>query len=139
MAGIEDFFDLENDQGFFKALHLNFSYQIGVLKEKFEKDPIVLFYEDLRSSPKAFIKAFCLITFSEINLEKVDFRKKHISYSEKQLKAIKFVSKYFNRAWAELHQHCFPKHKLFVNVLVRMAISSTTLPPGTSPGDWLLP
>jgi hypothetical protein len=93
---IEDFFDLENDQGFFKALHLNFSYQIGVLKEKFEKDPIVLFYEDLRSSPKAFIKAFCLITFSEINLEKVDFRKKHISYSEKQLKAIKFVSKYFN-------------------------------------------
>ena len=50
-----------------------------------------------------------------------------------------FVSKYFNRAWAEFYPHCFPKHKMFVNVLVRMAISSTTLPPGTSPGDWLLP
>ena len=93
---IEDFFDLDDDNGYFKALHLNFSYQIGVLKEKFEKEPIVLFYEDLKSSPEDFIRSFCSLTFSDIDLEKVNFNKKHISYNEKQLKAIKAVSKYFN-------------------------------------------
>ena len=93
---IEDFFDLKNDKGFFKSLHLSFSYQIGVLKEKFEKEPIVLFYEDLRSNPRGFIRSFCSLTLSDIDLEKVNFNKKHISYSEKQLKAIKAVSKYFN-------------------------------------------
>ena len=93
---VEDFFDLENDNGFFKILHLSFSYQIKVLKEKFEKDPIVLFYDELRSSPRSFIKYFCSLTLSDIDLEKVDFTKKHISYNEKQLKAIKTVSKYFN-------------------------------------------
>ena len=33
---------------------------------------------------------------SDIDLEKVNFNKKHVSYSEKQLKAIKFLSKHFN-------------------------------------------
>ena len=55
---VEDFFDLENDKGFFKILHLSFSYQIKVLKERFEKDPIVLFYDELRSKPKRFYKIF---------------------------------------------------------------------------------
>ena len=95
-GGIEDFFDLKNDEGFFKILHLSFSYQIDVLKDKFEKEPIVLFHEDLKSNPKKFIKQFCSLTFSDIDLEKVNFNEKHISYSEKQLKAIKVVSKYFN-------------------------------------------
>lgn len=36
------------------------------------------------------------MTLSDIDLEKVNFSKKHISYNEKQLKAIKTVSKYFN-------------------------------------------
>ena len=93
---IEDFFDLENDSGFFKVLHLSFSYQIKVLKEKFDKDPIVLFYDELKSNPRGFIKYFCSLTLSNIDLEKVNFNKKHISYNEKQLKAIKTVSKYFN-------------------------------------------
>ena len=93
---IEDFFDLENDKGFFKHLHLSFSYQIKVLKEKFEKDPIVLFYDELKSNPRGFIKCFCSLTLSDIDLEKVNFSKKHISYNEKQLKSIKTVSKYFN-------------------------------------------
>ena len=93
---VEDFFDLENDKGFFKLLHLSFSYQIKVLKERFEKDPIVLFYDELRSSPRDFINYFCSLTLSDIDLEKVNFSKKHISYNEKQLKAIKTVSKYFN-------------------------------------------
>ena len=39
---------------------------------------------------------FCSLTLSDIDLEKVNFSKKHISYNEKQLKAIKTVSKYFN-------------------------------------------
>ena len=95
-GGIEDFFDLDNDKGFFKILHLSFFYQIGVLKEKFEKEPVVLFYEDLRSNPKGFIKNFCSLTLSCVDLGKVNFNKKHISYSEKQLKTIRAVSKYFN-------------------------------------------
>ena len=91
-----DVFDLKNDERFFKILHLSFSYQIDVLKDKFEKEPIVLFHEDLKSNPKKFIKQFCSLTFSDIDLEKVNFNEKHISYSEKQLKAIKVFSKYFN-------------------------------------------
>ena len=93
---VEDFFDLENDKGFFKIIHLRFSYQIKVLKDKFENDPIVLFHDELRSSPREFVKDFCSLTLSDIDLKKVNFKKKHISYSEKQLKTIKAVSKYFN-------------------------------------------
>ena len=91
-----DFLSLKNDTGFFKKIHFNFSHQISFLKTHFNNDPIVLFHHDLKSRPRLFIKTFCQLTNTEVDLENIDFGKKHGSYSEKQLKTIKAISNWFN-------------------------------------------
>ncbi len=95
-GGLSDFLSLENDSGFFKKIHFNFKHQIDVLSKVFSQKPIVLFHHHLKSSPKKFIADFCEYTGSNVNIEEVNFTKKHGSYSEKQLKTIRFAAKYFD-------------------------------------------
>ena len=95
-GGVGDFLNLEDDSGFFKKIHFTFKYQIDILTKAFSQKPIVLFHHNLKSNPKKFIADFCEYTGSNINIEKVNFSKKHGSYSEKQLKTFRAVSKYFN-------------------------------------------
>ena len=95
-GSLEDFLNLEDDSGFFKKIHFNFKHQIDILVKSFSQKPIVLFHHDLKSNPKKFIADFCDYTYSYINIDEVNFSKKHSSYSEKQLKTILFISKYFN-------------------------------------------
>lgn len=109
-GGLNDFLDLEDDSGFFKKTHFSFKHQINVLKEHFSKKPIVLFYHDLKSNPKKFIADLCFYTNTTINIESVNFSSKHRSYSEKQLKTIKVVSKYFD----------LRKRRLFNNTLFHL-------------------
>ena len=93
---LSDFLSLENDSGFFKKIHFNFKHQIDVLSKAFSQKPIVLFHHHLKSSPKKFVADFCEYTGSKVNIEEVNFTKKHGSYSEKQLKTIRFAAKYFD-------------------------------------------
>jgi hypothetical protein len=95
-GNIEDFLNLKDDSGFFKKIHFNFKHQIDTLVKSFSQKPIVLFHQDLKSNPKKFVTNFCDYTCSSINIDEVNFSKKHGSYSEKQLKTIRFVAKYFN-------------------------------------------
>ena len=91
-----DFMCLKEDNGFFRKIHFNFLHQIDFLKKHFNKAPIVLFHHDLKSDPLNFIKTFCFLTSAEVDLDSINFSKKHSSYSEKQLKTIKAFSKWVN-------------------------------------------
>ena len=95
-GNIYDFLNLKDDSGFFKKIHFNFQHQIDVLIKAFSEKPIVLFHQNLKYNPKKFIANFCLLTSSAINIDDVNFSKKHGSYSEKQLKTIRAAAKYFD-------------------------------------------
>ncbi|MFC0875600.1 hypothetical protein ACE01N_03350 [Saccharicrinis sp. FJH2] len=90
------FFDLESDKGYFKHSDLNYSHQVELLKTYFDKEPVVLLYDDLRNDPKGFIRKLAKIMDAEIDTESVDYSRKHRSYSEKQLKVIRSVAKSVN-------------------------------------------
>lgn len=93
---VKDFLNLENDVGFFKKINFNFQHQINVLNNSFEHKPVVLFYHDLKADPIGFIKKICNCMGAEINIGAINFKSKHRSYNEKQLKTVQSFSKVFD-------------------------------------------
>lgn len=94
-GSFNDFFNLD-DSGHFKKHDLDFCRQIKILEGHFTHKPLVLIYEDLRANPNQFIKNISKNIKASINLQDVNFNKKHTSYSEKQLKAVIAVGKHIN-------------------------------------------
>lgn len=68
--------------------------QIEMLKKYFQHDPIVLIYDDLIKNPGKFVTTLAGDIHASIDVSGINFRKKHVSYSEKQLKAIKAAGRY---------------------------------------------
>lgn len=95
-GSFKEFFDLKNDQGYFKIKHLNYSFQIEYLRKHFRGEPIVLIYEDLRADPLKFIQELAEALSVEVDPAKLNLNKKHTSYNEKQLKGIKALGRYIN-------------------------------------------
>jgi hypothetical protein len=91
-----EFFDLKDDKGHFKRKDLDYNSQIRILEEHFDQRPIVLIYDDLKQNPKKFIQSFSEIVGAQVNIDRVDFSRKHRSYSEKQLKVMQKCSRRFN-------------------------------------------
>jgi len=90
-----EFIDVKEDNGLWKLSDLDFYKKIEVVKKYFPlHEPLILFYEDLKSEPWGFFKKiadYLGATFeeSEISLDKI-----HTSYNEKQLKVIRSISGY---------------------------------------------
>jgi hypothetical protein len=91
-----DFFDLEEDRGFFKKRDLEFIRYIRILEENYKPRPIVLFYEDMRDDPERFILDLARRMDVRIDMSRVNLHRKHSSYSEKQLRAMMAVGRYIN-------------------------------------------
>ena len=91
-----EFFDLNNDQGVFKKVDLNYSHYLRMIEENFTKKPLVLFYEDLRQDPVAFINKIADTIGVTYKLSDVNLNPRHSSYSEKQLKALRRVGGFVN-------------------------------------------
>ncbi len=105
-----EFFNLENDQGYFKKQDLDYFRQIQILEKYFKPKPIVLFFDDLRTNPHAFIDTLSANLDVTVERKKINFKRKHTSYSEKQLKAIMNVGKYVN----------LRKRRIFKNSLLHL-------------------
>ncbi len=99
------FFDLENDEGYFKKKDLDYFSQIKLLEHYFTQKPIVLFYEDMRENPEAFIDSLANCLQITYNPDSINLGRKHTSYSEKQLKYMMQAGKYINLS----------KHRMFKN------------------------
>ncbi len=95
-GSITDFIDIENDGGHFKKADFTYLQQIHILERYFNQVPIVLFYEDMRDNPSAFVLEFAKSIQAEIDVKDIDFSRKHTSYSEQQLKVMLALSRKFN-------------------------------------------
>jgi hypothetical protein len=91
-GSFSDFFNLEKDNGRFRKQDLEYVRQIKILEEHFEQKPIVLIYEDMQKDTLGFIKTLAERIGATIELNSVDTTRKHASYSEKQLKAMRWLS-----------------------------------------------
>ncbi len=92
----EAFFDLKGDAGYFKKQDLDYNRQIRILEKCFAHPPLVLIYEDLKKDPRAFIDQLARYMQVTIDHDSINFRKKHASYSEKQLKAVRNLGQYID-------------------------------------------
>ncbi len=108
----KDFFDLDNDAGFFKKSDLNYMQHINILKKYFTSSPIVLFYQDLMSDPHGFIHQIERLLDVTIDHNSLNLQKKHTSYSEQQLKTIQKAGKYINLEKRKIF-HNFVGHLLW--------------------------
>ncbi len=88
-----DFFDMENDRGYWKQKNLYFFPLIKLLEQYFSFKPFVLFYDDLRSNPQEFIRKIASYMDAGYDIKKINLSHRHSSYNEKQLKAILHLSK----------------------------------------------
>lgn len=93
---VNEFFDVDEDNGFFKRSDFDYRSMLDILRKNFTKEPIVLIYDDLRKEPKEFISMFAEIVGATVDIDSIDFSKKHTSYNEKQLKVIKRMGKRVN-------------------------------------------
>jgi len=113
-----EFIDLENDTGFFKIKDLTYYNMILLLEKHFTKKPIVLLYEDMKSNPKAFITRLCEQMGAEVNVDELNLKPKHPSYTKKQLQAVYWLSKRVNikkeRVFKNAILHLF--HRLYLSV-----------------------
>jgi hypothetical protein len=91
-----EFFDIGNDQGFWKQKDLYFFPLISILEKYFNYKPLVLFYDDLRADPEKFIRKIGDFIGADYDISRIDYSHKHSSYNEKQLKAIMAVSQCVN-------------------------------------------
>ncbi len=96
MGSFIDFFDLENDNGYFKKKDLDYFSQIQLLEKSFTRKPIVLFYEDMREDPIMFIQNLVQRMEVSIDINALNLSRKHSSYSEKQLKGMLRLGKHIN-------------------------------------------
>lgn len=95
-GGFEKFFDLKNDDAFFKHRDLDYSHQIKILEKYFDRKPLVFIYEDMRKDPVAFINAMAKEMNVTIDMDDVNLNRKHTSYNQNQLKAILWTGKFIN-------------------------------------------
>lgn len=114
-----EFIDIENDTGFFKIRHLDYKRHIRYLEEHFSEKPIVILYDALKNNPQEFAKKISSKISAKLDTGKINFKRKHTSYSEKQLKAVFAFGKYVNLRKRRYSRHAvlhFFAHKL-VSVL----------------------
>jgi len=95
-GNFQAFFDLKNNKGYFRQEDLNYKRQIVLLKKYFTKEPVVFNYEELKENPHLFTQKWAEIMGCSLKSEKVNWQKKHTSYSEHQLKVIKQFGKIIN-------------------------------------------
>lgn len=88
------YFDVEHDSGYWKIADAMFYPKIEILERYFTAKPLVLFYDDLKKDPYAFIDKiaeYCECTYDKAA---ISLDPHHTSYEEKQLKVMLKVSKY---------------------------------------------
>ena len=95
-GNFQTFFDLQNNEGYFKHCDLDYKNQVALLKKHFTKEPIVFTYKDFKENAQKFTQKWAEIMSCSLDNKKVNWNRKHTSYSEHQLKVIKNFGKLIN-------------------------------------------
>ena len=95
-GNFQAFFDLQKNEGYFKQSDLDYKSQVALLKKKFTKELIVFDYKDFKENAQNFTLKWTEIMSCSLDNKKVNWSRKHVSYSEHQLKVIKKFGKLIN-------------------------------------------
>lgn len=90
----QNFFDIENDHGAWKQSDLLFYPKLEFISKYFDRKPLVLFHEDLKNDPIAFIDRIANYVGATYDKSKISLKPRHTSYNEKQIKAMQAVSRF---------------------------------------------
>ena len=96
------FFDIDNDKGQWKQADLNYMAKLKIIEAHFTQRPLVLFQEDLKVDPYGFFDKIAAYTGTTYDKSAISIDAVHTSYSDKQLQAVRKLSKYLFPA-AETH------------------------------------
>lgn len=91
-----DFFDHIHDGGKWKKKELLFHDKIKILENHFSHKPLVLFYEDMKKDPLAFIDRLARYMNASYDPGRISLSRTHTSYSENQMKATLAIGKRIN-------------------------------------------
>lgn len=96
-GSFEEFIDVEKDTGFWKKSDLLYKPKLDLIAECCQHPPLVLFYDDLKRDPQAFLGQ--LVGYMGVELpEGIPTGVVHGSFSDKQLKVLRaFCRKYIRR------------------------------------------
>ena len=91
----KDFFDLENDKGFWKKEELYFMPYIDLIKKVSPHPPLVLTFDELKKDHQHFIKR--IVTYLDIDMPSQTVENKIIkkSFSEKQLLRLRKFNNFY--------------------------------------------
>ena len=88
------FFDIDHNQGLWKYDDLNYMAKLKIIESHFSQKPLVLFQEELKTDPYNFFDKIARYTGSTYDRDDISLDAVHASYNDKQLKAVRKLSKY---------------------------------------------
>ena len=103
----QEFFDIEHNQGQWKQDDLNYLNKIRIIENTFGQKPLVLFHDELKKDPYAFFDKIANFIGASYNRDDISLEAVHKSYEEKQLKAVRKVSKIFFPAHPKEYHNAF--------------------------------
>ena len=87
---IDKFFDLHDDKGVIKRDELYFSELLDSIDECFENEPLVFFYDELRSDPQGLVDKIGRYIGCKIKVKK--WEKKNKGLTERQISILKKIN-----------------------------------------------
>ena len=128
--------DPSNADAVYQPSDLCLADRIACLEKSFTSKPIILFYEDLRQDGLAFVQEMARITGAAFPEETVGLAPKHVSYSDRELRAFRAVTKFITlrRRAAFKPVVAFQVQRLFRDFVRYLVLyGSRILPMGEAP------
>lgn len=114
-----EFFDVENDKGFWKIQDALFYPKIQLLEKHFTSKPLVLFYDDIKKDTFKFIDQIATYTGTTYDKSAISLEPHHTSYNEKQLKVMLKVGQYL---FKKIPVYKGPRYKTWIRRRSRMLL-----------------
>ncbi|MBK8682106.1 MAG: hypothetical protein IPN31_09430 [Bacteroidetes bacterium] len=92
-GSFSDFIDPVKNRGRFRMEDLEFGNKIKLLEEIFNFKPLIIIYDDFLKEPGNTILKIADYCNASIDISKLDFKKVHSSYNEKQIKYMQAIAK----------------------------------------------
>lgn len=92
-ADFTDFLDLKADRGVWKQDEIRFLPMLRLLRDNFDRPPLVLFHQDLLDDPHRVLGAMARYAGTEYRPEEIDLERVHPSHGEKQLKVMRAITR----------------------------------------------
>lgn len=92
----DQFFNLQDTGDVWKIEELKFFRKLDAIEKYYPNKPLVLFYEDMKANPVAFIQQIADFCGATVDISALKLSPKHRSYSEKQLLFARRINRLFH-------------------------------------------